>query len=134
MNNIGKISMMAVSLGLVGCVTNGKDVDPELKCRDRLVTVNHAAGFLTAHPEYIEMCAGQRLTINVAPPVDKGAARTAPAKSNPDATWLDSRKGAEEDEDKIVIDIPEGTKYDEYKYSITIDGVGTLDPRVRITQ
>lgn len=133
MNNIGKVLMITVSLGLVGCVTNGKDVDPELKCRDRLVTVNHAAGYLSAHPEYIDMCAGQRITINVAPPVDQGAARTAPAgKGNPeDANWLSSRNG---NENRIVIDIPNGTAYGTYKYSITIDGVGTLDPRVRVTQ
>lgn len=133
MNNIGKISMMAVSLGFVGCATNGKHVDPELICRDRRVTVNHAAGFLVAHPEYIEMCSGQSFTIHVVPPVDEGKARTTPGKGTPDdANWLNSNN--EKERNKIVIDIPKGTPYDEYKYSITIDGVGTLDPRVRVTQ
>lgn len=105
--------------------------DLELICRDRNITVRQAPAFLDVFPEYIEVCRGRTVTINIAPPVDPGSARTEPASGCPGAEWLkrENREG-----DKIVIEIPETADLGDYKYSITIAGVGTLDPRFRIIQ
>jgi hypothetical protein len=105
--------------------------DPELICRDRQVTVRQAPAFLDVFPEYIEVCRTQTVTISIRPPVDPRSARTEPASGNADkADWLRSES---QDGETIVIKIPESAARDTtYKYSITIDGVGTLDPRFRI--
>jgi hypothetical protein len=132
MNKRLKIVMTTVSAGLVGCAPATVPVDPELICRDRRVTVNHAAGYLTAYPEHIEMCAGQDLAIELVPPVEVGAARTAPARENKGrAPWF---VASNREADEILVRIPEDAEYATYKYSISIDGVGTLDPRVTVAR
>jgi hypothetical protein len=129
--------LVTIALLMSGCAMNGHtngDVDPELTCGDRTVTVNHARGFLAAHPEYIVVCQGQRILINLVPPVERGSARTTPAEEHAiGSPWLSGEN--REDRRKIVIQIPAGTvEPGEYKYNITIDGVGTLDPRVRVSR
>jgi hypothetical protein len=129
--------LVTIALLMSGCAMDGHtngDVDPELTCRDRVVTVNHARGFLTAHPEYIVVCEGQKILINLVPPVEQGSARTTPAEEHVDsAPWLNSENG--EDRRKVVVQIPaENVESVVYKYNITIDGVGTLDPRVRVSR
>jgi hypothetical protein len=133
MNNMSKFVMVAILVS--GCAANGtvkSNDDPELTCQDRRVTVNHAPAFLVAYPEYLVACAGQKIVVNVIPSVRPGSATTAPADRSPGPSdWLRSEnlKGGQ-----TVIQIPEGTAAGEYKYSITIEGVGTLDPRVRISR
>jgi hypothetical protein len=128
MNSVRLLVTLALLMG--GCAVD-KDVDPELTCRDRVVTVNHARGFLAAHPEYIVVCPGQSILINLVPPVERGSARTTPAEEHVDsAPWLNSENG--EDRRNVVVQIPTDVEPGEYKYNITIDGVGTLDPRVRV--
>jgi hypothetical protein len=130
---------ITVIMGLVmsGCAAKGPtdgDSDPEIKCQDRHVTVNHARGFLTAHPYYIKVCRGERILINVVPPVDREKASTMAGEENLEAEWLNSRNAT--DRDPAIIQIPDdkGLEGREFKYSITIEGVGTLDPRVRVTR
>jgi hypothetical protein len=135
MNKIGILLMLAVSTGLFGCATNGTmgDVDPELDCRDRRVTVNHGPAFLIAYPEYIEVCAGQTITVQVTPRVPAGEAATMQGSGDPvEASWLNNRNRSESSE--ILIEVPEAAAYAVYKYSIRIAGVGTLDPRVRVVR
>jgi hypothetical protein len=126
MNNIGKLVIGAFLMS--GCATNAYvDSDPELTCRDRQINVIHAPAFLVAHPEYLVVCAGQRVVINVVPAVPPGAATTAPAEKNPGPSdWLrsENREG-----DTTIIQVPDDAIPGDYKYSITIAGVGTLDPR-----
>jgi hypothetical protein len=133
MKNIAK--MVTIAILTSGCAANGYVSgadDPELVCQDRQVTVNHAPAFLVAYPEYLVVCPGQQIVVNIVPAVPSGSAATAPAEKNPGLSgWLQSenREGG-----RIVLQIPEGTVAGEYKYSITIEGVGTLDPRVRISR
>jgi hypothetical protein len=135
---MNKIFIM-LTMGLIASGCAGKDPingdsDPEIKCQDRNVTVLHARGFLTAHPEYIVVCPGQRILIKVVPPVDPGQARTMAGGENQEARWLNSTN--KQDRHRTIIQIPDAKDVEEgeYKYSITIDGVGTLDPRVRVSK
>lgn len=101
-------------------------------CVDRTVTVNQAAGSLKAEPERIDICSGNTLTIRIVPPVDIGKARSIDDPANPIAApWITKTNWAS---DKITILVPEGTTVTTYKYLIKIEGVGTLDPRARVTQ
>lgn len=131
MKNKTKLLVAAVTGGLVGCAAmemddeTGRDEKPV--CRDRHVTVNHKAAKLSARPEHIEVCPGFKVLIHIVPAVDANSARTVPADET--AEWLE---GVNRDRGTIVIEVPKGTDWDTYKYAITIDGVGTLDPRITV--
>ena len=125
MNN--KVTILATGTAalLAGCAQMaGKS------CNDE-VTVNYRAANLRASPELAEVCPGGTLTVKLVPPIGRGSAATAPGPQNPKATWLSGSvsQGAEiklhADKDEVVVD-------ETYKYSITIEGIGTLDPRVRV--
>ncbi len=99
-------------------------------CVDRTVTVNHAVASLHAFPEYVEICSGKTLIIQIVPPVAVGNARTIDDPSNlPKAPWITKTNT---DPSKITIPVPNGTTPEIYKYSIKIEGIGTLDPRARV--
>lgn len=52
----------------------------------------------------------------------------------PDAlTWI-NKSGKKSDSQYIVICVPEGTALGDYYFSVTVVGVGTIDPRVRVEQ
>ena len=52
----------------------------------------------------------------------------------PDAlTWINA-SGKKSDSPYIVICVPEGTAVGDYYFSVTVVGVGTIDPRVRVEQ
>jgi hypothetical protein len=140
MNKIGTLLTFAAAAGLTGCATNGTkgDVDPELHCQDRTVTVNHGPAFLIAYPEYIQVCEGQTITIRIRPRVRAGDAKTQQGRGNPAvASWLD--RDNKDHAAEIRIEVPEKTVPEKkrdivFKYSIGIAGVGTLDPRVRVVR
>lgn len=120
------ITVLAVAVS--ACVAPPHLPDPE--CHDRTVTLNHRAASLDAHPEYVEICAGNLLTIKIVPPVGVGEAKTKDDPSNPVAApWITKDNALP---NRIVIPVPVGTTSATYKYSITIEGVGTLDPRARV--
>lgn len=132
-----KITLMAgacLSLSMWGCVTGSPrpvDDDPELACADRAVTVFQSPGFLAVYPEYIHVCAGRSFAVKAVPRA-AGAIRTSPERGNPAADgWL---SGTAESGGEVVITIPESTPEGVYKYNVTVDGVGTLDPRVSVVR
>ena len=116
-----------------GCATTTPSAgdDPEMSCRDRTVTVYQSTGFLAVYPEYIDVCRGQSITVRTLPRLDTGGVRTAPDDKNPgDDSWLriEGREGT------VVMKVPENAALGVYKYSITVDGVGMLDPRARVVR
>lgn len=119
--------VMGMSAVLIGCV---EDAGPG--CRDQEVTVNHEAAYLSARPEHVmDICPGNTLTLKLMPPLEAGAARSAPARENPDdAAWL---SGSNRERDRIVLTVADGAE-GTYKYSITVDGIGMLDPRVTVAR
>lgn len=116
---------LAVLAGCAGLGARG--------CGDREVTVNHKAAYLSARPEEVRnICRGDTLTVRLVPPVDAGAARAAPSRENPEAAWL---SGSNRERDSIVLVVdPKAEKGKTYKYSIEIEGVGMLDPRVTVAR
>jgi hypothetical protein len=138
MNKTGILALLALSAGLSGCATKRTtgDVDPELGCRDRTVWVNHGPAFLIAYPEYIEVCAGRTITVEIRPSVGPGQAQTMQAGGEA-VDWLDGRNGDEgtgRGTSEIHLVVRESAAEAVYKYSIRIAGVGTLDPRVRVVR
>jgi hypothetical protein len=101
------------------------------ECNDT-VTVDYKEAFLHARPPVASVCRGGTLTVVFHPignEKDK-AVHTAPGPQNGNASWLSGRstKG-----DQIVLHIDEKAQVGQiYKYSITVDGIGMLDPRVRV--
>ena len=133
MKRIVLVAATSLSLTLSGCATGTgyADVDPELSCGDRTVTVFQSTGFLAVYPEYIHVCEGQSLTIKAVPRA-AGTVQTSPARGNPAAdSWLSGRA---ERGGTVVIRVPEGATEGVYKYNITVEGVGTLDPRVSVVR
>jgi hypothetical protein len=100
-------------------------------CGNRHVTANHNAKKIVPRPEHVSMCRGDILTIGFKPEVAQGTGHAAPdPEKNPEATWL---SGSNEESNDIILIVGEDAKLDyPYKYSITIDGVGTVDPRVTV--
>ncbi len=96
------------------------------------VTVNHKASILKVTPELRNVRFGGTVTIKTVPAKGKDKAHTKQAPGTP--RWLTghcNRKG------EIVLPVPENAlgprqKEKTYKYSVTVDGVGTIDPRVRV--
>jgi hypothetical protein len=120
------ILAMAMMALLAGCAQMaGRE------CNDT-VTVDYKEAFLHARPEVANVCRGGTLTVKFHPigkDRDKPA-RTAPGRQNGNATWL---SGSTTKGDQIILDIDEKAQVDRiYKYSITVDGIGMLDPRVRV--
>lgn len=116
---------LAGSITLGGCV----NLQGEGQCRDT-VTVNHAANErnvgLNAAPPVLTVCRGATIRIRIVPP-DK-AASTAAKPGNPG--WLNGNVEAGGD---IMLTVPENEQVGaEREYSISVDGVGTLDPLFRI--
>lgn len=133
MNNKVVILVMGMFAVGVGCA---QPEDADVACGNKTVTVNHAAAYLKASPEHVrKICPGNTLTVTLVPPVDRaGAARTDPmGKNKEDARWLEGRNS---ELDRIVLTVP-GEKEaieGEFKYSISIDGIGVLDPRVTVAK
>jgi hypothetical protein len=130
-------TMMVLALstiGLAGCASVDRTPD---NCRDKTVVLNYARGSIGINPNdyVVEMCSGNSLKVKlVGPGIHKGGARTkAKQEKNPQpAPWL-SRTNLEGD--FILIKVPGSVAVDEaYHYYIYVDGVGMLDPVIRIIQ
>jgi hypothetical protein len=123
------IALALSAIVLTGCVP--APVDPDVACRPRTITLNTVrnASIAITHPT-VDMCRGLMLTIRVVPPVN-GAESTA-GPENAGATWLN--KSVSEDGRRIEIVVPsEGVESGaEFKYTLTLPGVGALDPTIRI--
>lgn len=126
----GKLLIGIGATFLVGCTTREALIDFDVACRPRTVVVNHAADRIQVDDGYIDVCSGYRVTILVVPPVPAGAARSRSSSGNPPGSeWLtrESTTGG-----RIEIDVPNGTALRTYKYALIIDGVGSLDPYIRV--
>lgn len=134
MRRISWLALTCLSSSLLGCATGSPrpvDEDPELECTDRSVTVFQSPGFLAVYPEYIHVCAGLTFTVKAVPRAS-GTIRTSPGRGNPAAdSWL---SGAADRGGDVVIIVPEATPEGVYKYNVTVEGVGTLDPRVSVVR
>lgn len=128
------VSMLSLCGIVLGCATTveTEDFDPALTCSDRVITINHAKGYLSLSQEYVEICRDRTLKINVVPRVPNNGARASASKKNPDARWLNGSSGNGR---FIEIHVPsDATVGETYKFDLTIDEIGILDPRVRVVR
>ncbi len=100
--------------------------------KDVSVTVKHSKTGLRVTKELKEVRAGGTFTIKTSPRKNTNKAHSKQAPGTP--RWL---TGHCNKTGEICCTVPKTaltTRQKEkiYKYSITVDGVGTLDPRVRV--
>jgi hypothetical protein len=128
------LAVTCLSSSLMGCAigsTRTAEVDPEMVCADRTVTVFQSTGFLAVYPEYIHVCPGRSITVKAVPPAP-GTVRTIPERGNPVADdWLNAES---ERGEGAVMRVPESAAEGVYKYNIAVEGIGTLDPRVSVVR
>ena len=98
-----------------------------MRCSDQTVTIHNSDGLLKASPNRVQVCRGNSVALKFSNRVDVGKARTKHQSSTPTATWLDVVSTSP---DGIMISVPDSTTPMEYKYSLEIDGIGLLDPRI----
>ena len=113
-------------------------VDSDAACHDRIVTLNYIANAtINVYPPHIDVCAGRTITIHIVPRADPATnpVRSSSVEGNPSPVgWLNktSVDGASID---LVVPGPEDvTIPSTYKYSLSIQGVGTIDPTIRIVR
>lgn len=114
-----------------GCCTLNQPDDP---CRSDNATVFVAPGQLHVKPECVTTEAGGTITLELRRAEGVGPVETVPATVNEAATWLSA---SSDERDTIVIEVPEDiceSGVCEFKYEIRVEGVGMLDPRVRVTR
>jgi hypothetical protein len=100
-----------------------KIVSVDLKCRNEEAWLTHSPAGLAISSHEVTLCRGSRLTIHIVPPVGRGRARTSGRKP-----WLNATNRRRKDRIVLTAREPIGT----FKYTITIKGVGTIDPGVRV--
>ena len=106
--------------------------EEEEECTDEHVHVVHASASMTVTPPFIVICEGKVLTLNMIPPnkLGLGTVVSAPKPSNPDEHWLDGANTP--NPNQIVLPVPAGKAGSTYEYSVTIEDLGKIDPRVRV--
>ncbi|MCZ6500742.1 MAG: hypothetical protein O6844_09685, partial [Gammaproteobacteria bacterium] len=94
---------------------------------------NDNFAILKVVPKRVRVCVGGQIELTFAPPRPLNTVSTKPDGANhpnganpgPDG-WLVKENSANKNE--MMIDVLPGTEPGDYKYSVTIVGVGTLDP------
>lgn len=122
---------MTIATGFLWCALAGcVNMQGEGQCQDT-VTVNHEAndqrvGLRSAPPE-LRVCRGATITVRIVP--QGTPASTAPKLDNP--AWLN---GSTQTGD-ITLTVPMEEELGAIRrYTITVEGVGMLDPQFRIIQ
>lgn len=97
---------------------------------DKVMTINHSAAQLKVTPASVTVHMGCNIRLNIVPPKEIGKVRTKADGPNPGVdNWMYKTNGVQ---DKIVFEVPMGITLGDYKFSVTVDGVGTLDPHAKV--
>lgn len=123
------ISFAAAAIAALAACTSAKQLGEA--CPPQNVLLKHRPGSIgvSSRQETVYSCAGGRVTVRIRPPIDRGTGHTAPGARNAAATWL---RADDTDGETIALRVPAGQAAGTYKYRISIDGVGSLDPRIII--
>lgn len=137
-------TIVLICCGVIGGLAAGCAVAPrDGACSRQSARIIANPGTLRINHECLQADPGQVIRLELVGGKAPGTARTRPdAKKNPNANWLDR---SNTDEREIRIEVPavkpvdprEGAESCEenvctFKYEIVVDGVGTLDPRIRV--
>jgi hypothetical protein len=129
MRTMSKAAALAIGATLAACGGTIKVLDGvEVRCPDGKVRVLNQKGHpLETRPEPVHACRGTPVTLTFDNSVPRSQAHTR-NKSGTTAAWLDVDNM---DERTMTINVdPQAVPKMEYKYLLTIDGLGTLDPRI----
>ena len=97
---------------------------------DAVMTINHSAANLRVTPARVTVHMGCNIRLNIVPPKDIGRVLTRADGPNPGVdNWMYKTNGVQ---NRIVIEVPMGITEGEYKFSVTVDGVGRLDPHADV--
>jgi hypothetical protein len=125
--------------GLAGCVIS----PPDVSCRGQSAKIHASPGMLRINNECISARAGQTIRLELVGGKAPGTVHTRPDRQkNANAKWLD-QSNTDEGEIRFVVpavkpvDTRDGADSCEenvctFKYEIVVDGVGMLDPRIRV--
>jgi len=97
----------------------------------KVINAERGASIMKVIPKVV--CAPRNGTVifKIIPSRNKNTARTKQGAGNPEpAAWLD--KGNTKSESEMMLTVSATAILGLYKYSITIDGVGTLDPHAEV--
>lgn len=120
--------------GTAGAFPDETEIDFDLACRDREVTFSYRSqASINVHPPYIDVCRGFTITVRIVPPVDPDENPTVIRSDpgNPESSeWLNR---ASDDGATIVFVVPETALLGaRYKYEVDAEGIGSIDPTIRI--
>jgi hypothetical protein len=126
------VTVLVIGAAATGCGTT-KVIDGEtVRCPNPRATVNNGPGHLEVK-EVINVCRGDTIILKFSRNLTNGAAHTREVPNAPiSAPWLnrDAPNGA----DRLEIPVTDAVKTPEgdpgYKYTLTLDGHGSLDPRI----
>lgn len=106
------------------------DADEPCTYADKVMTINHSAAQLKVTPASVTVHMGCKIRLNIVPPIDIDKVSTKPDGPNPGRdNWMYKSNGVR---DKIVFEVPMGIIKGGYKFSVKVDGVGTLDPHAEV--
>ncbi|MEE8108000.1 MAG: hypothetical protein V3T36_02485 [Gammaproteobacteria bacterium] len=101
-----------------------------LRCIDPVMTINHSAAQLKVTPAKVTVRMGCKIRLNIVPPKDIDKVSTKPDGPNPGRdNWMYKSNGVR---GNIVLEVPMGIIKGDYKFSVKVDGVGTLDPHAKV--
>lgn len=121
-----KIGLLALA---AGCCTLNQPDDP---CRRDEATVLIGPGQLHMKPECVSTVPGGTVTLHLKLAQGVNNVKT---KTKESALWLNTAITTERREETVVIEVPEDACPGgncEFRYEVIADGVGVLDPRVRV--
>jgi len=134
MKRKNKISLTVLILAVGAWVApSALSGEEEKECKEIVpVHVVHASSSITVTPPFVVICGGKMLTLDIVPPNRLGVGKvvTAPESSDPNAAWLNNANTP--NPNQIAIKVPTVPATTTFKYSVEIEGLGKIDPRVRV--
>lgn len=132
MRKIVSSAVFALVVMLTGCGTVKVLDGVEVRCSDKNVTVVNAAGRLQVSKDVVEVCRGNSVVLKFRNSAARNTVHTRQPPGAPTpAPWLNVDNT---DTEQLTIMVPPETtparSGDGYKYTLQIDGLGTLDPRI----
>jgi len=98
-----------------------------VRCSDKEVKVINPAGRLEVRPESVKVCRGNSVVFTFSPKEPSKRANTKDSSGSTTGAWLTANGTTA---DGITIAVRPEVMPMEYKYTLEIEGLGLLDPRI----
>ncbi|HEY5567956.1 MAG TPA: hypothetical protein VIM81_12040 [Gammaproteobacteria bacterium] len=128
------VAALSATAIFAGCGTIEELDGVRVRCENERVKVINVSGGLKVRPERVEVCRGYSVALVFRNSVPPGQAHMRPPETSERETrepaappWLSVDNTSP---DRMVVSVPPEATPMEYKYTIEIDGLGLLDPRI----